>query len=170
MMYVLDTSAILSRRFNITAGDVIVPQSVVDEIRKGRMKVVLDSLEGIMRIESPTPESIAEVKAEAGKSGDLSSLSETDIDVIALAYQFSCTLISDDYAIQNVASHLSVRYMGADLSVIRREVTWRYRCTGCRKTYDEPVESCSVCGHEVVRTRAGAVKRKAHGNVNDRIM
>lgn len=156
MSYVLDTSAIVSRRFNLAGEDVIVPSSVIEEIRKGKLKSLLDSLEGIISIVSPKSSSIDDVKRKASESGDIGSLSPTDIDVVALAYESGSTVVSDDFAIQNVCSLLNIGYMGADLSEIRQEVLWRYRCTGCRKIYRTPVQACPVCGHEVVRSRSGS--------------
>ncbi len=161
MSYVLDTSAILSRRFNLVGEEVLVPGSVIEEIRKGKLKSMLDSLEGILRVSSPASESVALVREKATESGDISELSATDIDVIALAYENGATVISDDFAIQNVSSLLSLAYAGADLTEIRQEVIWRYRCTGCRKVYNTAIGTCPVCGHEVVRSRSGSrIKRK----------
>lgn len=160
MKYVLDTSAIMSRRFNISGSDVIVPQSVIDEIQKGKLKYILDALDETLAVRSPSTQSVKAVREKASESGDLSSLSSTDIDVVALALETGYKIVSDDYAIQNVASLLSLEYMGADLSEIKHEVVWRYRCTGCKKVYDSPVKTCSVCGHEVIRTRSGARMKK----------
>lgn len=160
MSYVLDTSAILSRRFNIAGSEVIIPNSVINEIRKGRLKAILDSMEEYIKTGSPSADSLDTVRRTAEKSGDLTELSNTDIDVIALAYETGSTIVSDDYAIQNVASLLSISYMGADLSGIRQQVIWKYRCTGCRKIFNSPVRSCPVCGHEVVRSRAGSRKHE----------
>lgn len=161
MKYVLDTSAIMSRRFNISGSEVIVPRSVIEEIQKGKLKYILDALDETLTVQSPSDGSVMTVKNRASDSGDLERLSGTDIDVIALALDTGSKIVSDDYAIQNVASLLSLEYMGADLSEIRHEVVWRYRCTGCRKVYEKPVATCDVCGHEVVRTRSGSrMKRK----------
>lgn len=158
MTYVLDTSAILSRKFNISGSDVIVPSSVIDEIRKGKLKSLLDASLETIRIMSPSDTSIEIVRKKADESGDLNVLSRTDIDVIALAYETGSAVVSDDYAIQNVASMLSIKFTGADLSGITEKVVWKYRCTGCRKMYAQSIGLCPVCGHEVVRSRYGIPK------------
>lgn len=159
MGYVLDTSAILSRQFNLAGEGMIVPPSVVDEIRKGRLKAVLDSLEGVLKVMSPSEESLRKVRSKAEESGDLVELSDTDLDVLALANETGSTIISDDFDIQNVASMLSIPFMGAGLKGISQEVVWGYRCTGCRKRYSTKVSECIVCGHEVVRTRSASRKK-----------
>lgn len=165
MSYVLDTSAILSRRFNFTSRDIIIPESVINEIRKGRLRDTISSLEGALNVLSPSKKSVETVAEASRKSGDLEALSSTDVDVVALAYETGSIIITDDYAIQNVASHLGVEYQGANISEIANEVIWKFRCTGCRKIFSSPVESCPVCGHEVVRTRRGAKSRSKRPEV-----
>lgn len=160
MTFVLDTSAILSRRFNLSDPEVILPDLVVDEIRKGKLKSMLDSMDEMLRVVSPSEDSMCTVRENAAESGDLKSLSETDLQVLAVAYETNSTIITDDFAIQNVASLMSISYSGADLSGIKHEVKWRYRCTGCHRIYESPVGKCGVCGHEVVRSRAGARMKK----------
>ncbi len=156
MNYILDTSAILSRRFNLSSADFIIPASVMEEITKGRLKSTLDTLQETARILTPARASREVVERSAKQSGDLSELSSTDIDVLALAIETGASIISDDYAIQNVASKLNLQYTGASITEIKTEVQWKYRCTGCRRAFKEPVGNCPVCGHEVVRTRRGA--------------
>jgi len=160
MSYVLDTSAIISRRFNLAGPDVLIPDSVIEEIRKGKLKSMLDAMDETIKVMSPSRESIKAVREKARISGDLDELSDTDIDVIALAYETKSKIISDDFAIQNVASLLSIDFMGADISEIRQQVIWNYRCTGCRKFFTTPIGLCPVCGHEVVRSRAVSRKKK----------
>ncbi len=160
MKYVLDTSAILSRRFNLASGDVIISPSVMGEIRKGKLRGMLESLEDSLKIMSPSVSSIEAVREAARGTGDLEVLSSVDIDVLALAHETGSTIISDDYAIQNVASRMGVQSLGAGISEIRDEVTWKYRCGGCHRIYSRQVSTCRVCGHDVVRTRRGARLRK----------
>lgn len=165
MRYVLDTSAILSRRFNFASQDILIPKSVINEIRKGRLRETISSLEGALNILSPSRKSVEIVTEASRKSGDLDVLSATDLDVVALAYETGSLIITDDYAIQNVASRLGVKYQGANISEIKREVEWKFRCTGCRKTFSSPVQNCPVCGHEIVRTRRGARYRNKQTDV-----
>ncbi|WP_175266708.1 hypothetical protein [Acidiplasma cupricumulans] len=73
------------------------------------------------------------------------------MDIIALALQFNAIIITDDYAIQNVASRLKIKYSGASINEIKREIRWLYRCTGCHKIYNEDIKECPVCGHKLKR-------------------
>ena len=94
---------------------------------------------------------INEVINFAKKTGDYYVLSKTDIDVIALALQLNATIISDDYAIQNVARLMNLKYYGAGIETIKKEIKWKYRCTGCHKIYKNYIEICPVCGHKTKR-------------------
>ncbi len=150
MLYIIDTSAILSGKINITSDNYIFPDSVISEIRKGNLKTIIDSVDSI-RIEMPENEYIEKVVTFAKKTGDYYVLSRTDIDVIALALQLNATIITDDYAIQNVAKLMGLEYSGAGIDAIKKEIKWKYRCTGCHKIYRDYIEICPICGHKTKR-------------------
>ncbi|MGC8609021.1 MAG: type II toxin-antitoxin system VapC family toxin [Thermoplasmata archaeon] len=151
MIYVIDTSAIISRNLNLLSGDLIFPRSVVGEIKKGRLKYTMDSLWGLIKIEEPKEKFLKTVNECASLTGDIMNLSETDKDVLAIAYEYNGTIVSDDYSIQNVASALNIRYMNANLKGISKQIRWEFRCTGCKKIFNKPVKQCDVCGHTVKR-------------------
>ncbi|MEM0132328.1 MULTISPECIES: NOB1 family endonuclease [Acidiplasma] len=148
--YVIDTSAILSGKINIAAGNLIFPESVINEIQHGNIKYLIDSMENI-RVYRPEEGYLNIVKEASKKTGDYNVLSSTDMDIIALALQFNAIIITDDYAIQNVASRLKIKYSGASINEIKREIRWLYRCTGCHKIYNEDIKECPVCGHKLKR-------------------
>ena len=147
----MDTSAIMSRKINLLSENLVFPSRVVDEIRKGRLKAAMDASGDLIRVYSPSRDSIMAVSEAARKTGDYSELSETDIEVLATGYELNAAIITDDYAIQNVASTLGIECESTDVAGIRRAIVWKYRCTGCRKIFNRKVESCPVCGHEVRR-------------------
>ena len=149
--YVLDTSAILARKMNISSPEYVTTQSVMNEIRLGKIARLTDYSSGILAVMEPKPESVERVRMAASRTGDLAELSPTDIDVVALALDLNIGLISDDYAIQNVSRFLGIGTSGADLKEIGKEITWKYRCTGCGKVYARNVGNCSVCGHSLKR-------------------
>ena len=95
--------------------------------------------------------SISRVKDAARETGDLEKLSRTDIDVVAVALELGGTIVTDDFAIENVASRLGLKFLGADLKPISREVKWQFRCTGCGKRFSAHTKECPICGHEVRR-------------------
>ncbi|BAB59263.1 hypothetical protein [Thermoplasma volcanium GSS1] len=162
MKYVLDTSAIISRNINLLDGDLLFPSSVIGEIRKGKLKYMLDALFPMIRIVDPDQYYVRSVEDAAHKTGDLMNLSGTDIEVIAVAMQYGATIVTDDYSIQNVASALKIAFMNANIKSISKQISWVYRCTGCKKIFHEPVKVCDICGHNVKRhydKKRSAVKK-----------
>ncbi|MEM0139794.1 MAG: PIN domain-containing protein [Ferroplasma sp.] len=148
-LYIIDTSAILSGKLNITEENYIFPDSVLSEIKKGNFAAIFDYI--TVKSMKPSPKYIEIARAQASRTGDLNVLSETDIDVIALAIELNGTIITDDYAIQNVAKSAGIKYSGSGIDQIKKEIKWKYRCTGCHKVFNEYIEICPICGHEVKR-------------------
>lgn len=148
---VLDTSAILSG-MDFTE-EIYVPSSVVEEAgRKGAGERV-DYLLEKGRVLEPRAEDLVEVRAMANATGDHAELSSADLDVLALALQLKAVIVTDDYAIQNVASRLGVVYRQALLPGIRERVGWSFRCSGCGRYWQVPMDQCPVCGSAVRRYR-----------------
>ncbi len=149
---VLDTSAILSRAINMGQDNLIVPSSVMEEIHLGKIARSMEWHEENLNVRQPNSASIARVRAAAEETGDISVLSPTDIEVVAVALELEGTVVSDDFAIENVASKLGLTILGADLKPISKAITWQFRCTGCGRRYKEFVKECSICGHSVKRS------------------
>jgi UPF0271 protein len=103
-----------------------------------------------MRVETPSDEAVRAVREAARDTGDASVLSGVDVRLVALAYEEGATLVTDDYAMQNVASRLGVGTRGAGKEIIEEERDWRYQCAGCGRVYDEEGR-CEVCGSETTR-------------------
>ena len=157
---ILDTSAILSRRVSLMQGNVATTTSVLDEIRLGKIARYTGFSSDMMDILAPGKESLAAAREAAEATGDLHELSRTDLDVIALCLDLNGILVTDDYAMQNVASRLGLEFMGADLKPIDRDIKWQYRCTGCGKIFQQHVEICPVCGHQTKRAVRSYKKRQ----------
>ncbi|MFQ6012377.1 MAG: NOB1 family endonuclease [Thermoplasmata archaeon] len=155
MKLVLDTSAILSGMD--FAGEVYVPSSVLREARKGGLDPRLEAvLETKSRIFEPRDVDLRRVSRVSQETGDDASLSRTDQEVLALALQLGAAVVTDDYAIQNVADRLGLRYRPALLPGIRRQEGWSFRCRGCGRHWPRALDACPVCGAEIRRFRARA--------------
>lgn len=150
--YVVDTSAILTRKLNLSQENFIIPFSVLQEIRLGKIARAIEWQEENMHISQPGTEAVEKVKEAAAVTGDLEELSQTDIDVLAVALELKAIVVTDDYAIENVASKLGLKFVGADLHSITKSITWQFRCTGCGRRYDKFRKECPVCGHAIRRT------------------
>ena len=159
-LLVLDTSAIMARNIDLWGAECCIPPSVIDEIKLGKLKRDLDNVISRLKVIAPSEESRNAAHSAAARKGDDPVLSSTDIDVIALGLQSGGTVVTDDFAIQNVCRSLGIAMESATGTGIREEISWTYRCTGCRKIYSEPVAICSVCGHEVKRVSRKNPARK----------
>jgi UPF0271 protein len=153
-MRVLDTSAILSGRWQ--GGDTVTTPGVIDEFEGGghSWRMLQYAREAGLHVRLPPEKSVKKVRAAARKTGDLPTLSGTDIEVLALAVSLDdAVLVTDDYAIQNVARELDARYEAVVQDGIQQQFEWRYRCASCRRWVDEDAEDCPVCGGQVRRVR-----------------
>ena len=147
-MYVLDSSAIISG-VKIPPEEVVIPSSVEGEVKDKPVDFLL------YRIVNPERRYVKRVISIAKKTGDYGVLSSTDIDVLALALQENAIIITDDYAIQNVASHLRIEFETAEMRGIREKRRWIWRCESCGRYYSKKYPVCPICGGRLRR-----VKRK----------
>jgi UPF0271 protein len=104
-----------------------------------------------MHIHIPGEQTVEKVRRAAGEIGDLEELSDTDIRLIAATFELDGTLVTDDYAMQNVADRLNV-----DVDVIAKEgITeqrdWKFQCQGCGREFDDNKDRCPICGSPLSR-------------------
>ena len=153
-MRVLDASAFIDDY--TTEDDVVTVPSVRDELTDGASGYRFDALEGGgMRLHVPGEGPLSQVERAARTTGDLTELSDTDHRLLAAAFELGATLVTDDYAMQNVADEL-----GVDVEVIARDGIderrdWQYQCRGCGRVYDEHHDRCPVCGSDLSRKNPG---------------
>ena len=67
-------------------------------------------------MKAPSQEFLNQAKTASNKVGDSFKLSETDIELLALALELKSTgynpqIVSDDYSIQNVATQLGIEFL-----------------------------------------------------------
>jgi len=148
MKKVLDASVFFSDVH--LEGDLFTTPSVVAELKDLSSKVRFDlSREKGLVVCEPDPLALARVKEVTAAAGEGESLSATDMDILAAAVQLQAAVVTDDYALRNVARHLEVPVIP-----LRQRKTagirWKYRCTGCGR-YGEGPGECPVCGAPVKR-------------------
>lgn len=132
--------------------------SVINEIQKGKLAKDIQLLRDItLKVTEPREDNIARVIQVAEDTGDIGRLSNTDLDILALALELDGILLSDDYSIQNVAKVLGIQYKTGIEPGIKKIFSWRSRCRGCGRWFDNEISECPVCGSEVrlVRDRKG---------------
>lgn len=154
MRFVLDATAIRSGLVIDGSGIWYTTPMVLGEVEKGREADDLELREGLhLEVIRPKNDSIIEIVKAAENTGDTARLSETDIDVLALALELDATLVTDDYSIQNVAECLNISYQGTVQPGIREVYSWTFRCTGCGRYYEEKAGSCKTCGSAIKTVR-----------------
>jgi len=103
-----------------------------------------------LKISDPEHKFIITVNDAAKKSGDFPNLSQEDISIIALSLQLNAELITDDFAVSNVAKNLSIKVIPIMTSGIKKIVTWIYYCPGCKTDFSE-ITNCPNCGNRLKR-------------------
>jgi len=73
-----------------------------------------------LKISDPEHKFIITVNDAAKKSGDFPNLSQEDISIIALSLQLNAELITDDFAVSNVAKNLSIKVIPVMTSGIKK--------------------------------------------------
>lgn len=136
-----------------------VPE-VTDELRDQtgpsyRLSVSMAS--GRLKIQSPTSLALQEVSEKAKLLGDSVVLSKADAGVLALALDLrrqgkDPIVVSDDYAVQNVAEEVGVAYQSLATLGIRQRFKWTYYCPACFRRYPGgDLQVCQVCGTDLKR-------------------
>jgi len=150
--YVLDASGVLRGALDFSSGDYLITPSVLSEIAEDTAKTAVE--EGIrsdcIKIAEPGGTSLRRASEAASATGDLGSLSQADLDVLAVALDWGLAVISDDYAVQNVAAELGLRVSKTVHDGIKKRVKWVWACGGCGKRMGGP-GVCEVCGHKAVK-------------------
>jgi UPF0271 protein len=169
---VLDTSAILSGfALHMSDTTLFTTPEVLNELQGGRLdssaQVPLIN-EASIRILTPDEASMRRVNEVTDASGE-ASLSDTDRSLIALAIElrndgYDPVLVTDDYALQNSAAMLNLRFQPyAEKGIVNR-YKWRLVCPGCFREYkfSNSIETCPVCGTRLKRRVRASNKVKRH--------
>jgi len=171
---VLDTSALIMGLDPSGLGlqSYSVPE-VTEELRNQTgpsFRVSLSTSSGKLKIQRATADALNEVTKRAKALGDHPALSKTDGSVLALAIDLKRegqdpVIVSDDYAIQNVAEGLDISYQSLTSLGIRQRFNWVHYCPACRRRYSCEIQICDVCGTKLKRRSAGrrraVMQRKA---------
>ena len=103
-----------------------------------------------LQIRDPNKESINIVKNTADKTGDSTTISKQDISIIALALENKIELITDDFAVTNVAKQLKIQTLSLMTQGISTVGKWISYCSICGKEFSKEKE-CPICGNKLNR-------------------
>lgn len=156
-IFILDTSALIGG-FTPNLEEptqYIVPQ-VLKEARslsaKLKLETAMDS--GQIKVKGPSEEFVKKVEENIEKTKD--RVSETDAQILALAKELQESgknpeIITDDYAIQNLAEILDIKYSRIAQPGISEIYEWEKKCPACGRVYEENIEKCKACGTKLKR-------------------
>ena len=153
-MYVLDTCAFLSQKH--PDGKLItIPQIELEIQNKQSLQYFLNIKEIGLEIREPSRKNLEIIKLNAEKTGDLDVLSDTDQKILAIAYETKSTIVSDDFAIQNVALYMNIEYISCSGKTIKELRKWKYKCSACNFISNNKNSECITCGSkDIFRIKA----------------
>jgi UPF0271 protein len=154
--------------FSVSEDQATVPK-VKEEIRANsmtRMRFKAAVENGKLKVKAPSEEFLKRVKASAITVGDSFFLSETDMQILALALELKAAgyipqIVTDDYSIQNVAARMEVEFASLATFGISRLLEWVRYCPACHREYpaDHASTECAVCGTELKRKPRKTTKK-----------
>jgi UPF0271 protein len=110
-LYIADSAVFIMGKPVDAICTITVP-SVVNELKSSESRLRFDlAREQGLGVELPSQEALDRVSEVSKVSKDHEELSRTDIEVLAKAYDCreEAVLLTDDYAVQNVASILGIK-------------------------------------------------------------
>lgn len=154
---VLDTSAVIAGVApGLVDAEQVTVQDVLDEARDLCSKLELETAvsAGKISVLEPSREALMEVGKKVGQTGD--RVSKTDMKLLAVSLDLRRNgdepeLMTDDYAIQNLARIFGLPFRRVAMPGIKEVFTWRMVCPACGKTYSPTFTKCDVCGSVLVR-------------------
>jgi len=103
-----------------------------------------------LKIREPSSESTKNAIKSSKDTGDFPQLSKQDISIIALGIEMKGQIISDDFAISNVAKNIGLEIIPIMTKGIKDVGKWIHYCPGCRTNHTIGKE-CPVCGTSLKR-------------------
>ncbi len=150
---ILDASAFYAGIPFGSSSECYTTSLVFDEIKHikknhGVLETLLET--NRLKIRDPDKES-TEIAIKASKNtGDYQQLSKQDVSIIALCIELDGQIITDDFAISNVAKNSGLNVSPVMTSGIKDVGKWVHYCPGCRSNHKSGKE-CPSCGTPLKR-------------------
>ena len=153
-MLILDTCAFFTQKH--PDGEFLTVPGIKNEIINKQSKQYFENmLSTKLKIMKANEQSYKVVKEQAKETGDYDVLSPIDLDIIALGYETKGTIVTDDFAIQNVALVLELNFVSCSDKIITEKRFWRYKCAACNHKEKEKRKDCPICGNtEILRVKS----------------
>jgi endoribonuclease Nob1 len=101
-----------------------------------------------LMIFEPKISTVGFVKSLAKQIGE-NRLTEADISILAIAKDYSAILVTDDFAVCNLARTIPVGLLNLGTKGIRETRKWIKFCTNCGEGYPSTQLVCSICGNKL---------------------
>ena len=150
---VLDASAFYAGVPFASSAKYYTTSSVFEEIKHIKknhdaLGVLLETRK--LEIKEPQKKFVESVINTAKKTGDYQQLSNEDLSSLALSLELNGDLITDDFAVSNVAKNLGLQVIPVMTSGIKNVGNWEYFCPGCHKNFYK-LSVCPLCGNKLRR-------------------
>jgi endoribonuclease Nob1 len=150
--FVLDASAFYTGVPFLSNSKFYTTNSVFEEVKHikrsyGALEALIDA--GKLKVIEPEELFLQQVISIAKKTGDFSRCSSADLSILALALQLKTTLISDDYAVGNIATLLKIPIKSIGAKGITEIRKWIAFCRACGKAYEPNITECALCGNKL---------------------
>ncbi|MFQ5440659.1 MAG: NOB1 family endonuclease [Nitrosopumilaceae archaeon] len=145
---ILDASAFYAGVPFGSSNECYTTSIVFDEIK--HIKKNQEVLETLMetnrlKIRDPDTNSVDLAVKASKNTGDYQQLSKQDLSIIALCIDLEGQIITDDFAISNVAKNLGLKISPLMTRGIKDVGKWIHYCPGCRSNHKNGKE-CPMCG------------------------
>ena len=153
--FVLDASAFYAGVPFLSNSKCYTTNSVFKEVKHikrsyGALEALIDA--GKLKVIEPKEIFVQQVISIAKKTGDFSKCSSADLSIVALALQLKkTTIISDDYAVGNIATLLKIPIKSIGNKGITEIRNWVAFCSTCGKAYEPNITECALCGNRLRR-------------------
>jgi UPF0271 protein len=114
----------------------------------GVLETLFDA--GRLEIIEPDPEKTTTVIERSKKTGDYQKLSRADVSAVALALQLKAQLVTDDFAVLNLAKNLGLDVAPIMTKGIKVVGSWAYYCPACKKEFSA-LDTCPICANKLKR-------------------
>jgi UPF0271 protein len=146
---VLDTTAFYAGvPYTNTTENLVTTPDVISEVSNERTRSLIELSK--INVWQASLEQFKKVKEAAKVTGD-NNLSKADMSVLALCLHINAEgnesiLLSDDFAVENVASRLGIKARPLMTGGITTAAEWVFFCPACGKKYQKQRADCLVCG------------------------
>ncbi len=129
-------------------------QAIFDEVKHirrshGAIEALIES--NTLQILNSDRKSIEKAVAAARRTGDYAKLSDADFSIIALALQLEIVLVTNDYAVANVATTLKIPVKSVASKGITHTRRWIAYCSACGRAFGPNAKECRLCGNRLRR-------------------